>query len=273
MIVDVANFEQDVIEASHQEPVVVDFWAEWCGPCRMLGPILERLAEAGEGSWRLAKLNTDLNPDVSHRFNIQSIPAVKLFIDGAVTDEFIGALPEPAVRDWLARALPNEASRAIARARSAIDAGDNATAEVALRELLQDDPGNAAACVLLAGLIVFEDAEEAARLVDGAGMVGADLTEIREAVRTVTRLILLPETPEASAMAVETGGRAYLLAARELGIGDLDGGLGHLLQVVSANRRLDADGARRAAVAVFTLLGSKHPLTQKHRRALEMVLF
>ena len=100
------NFDEDVIQTSHRKPVVVDFWAPWCGPCRILGPTLEKLAKESGGRWRLVKINADTFPDLSQRFGVRGIPAVKLFVNGAVKDEFVGALPEPALRQWLDRSLP-----------------------------------------------------------------------------------------------------------------------------------------------------------------------
>lgn len=95
------RFQQDVIDKSHEKPVVVDFWAPWCGPCRVLSPVLEKLAKESKGVWRLVKINTDKHPAIARRYNVRGIPAVKLFVDGEVKDEFVGALPEPDIRKWL----------------------------------------------------------------------------------------------------------------------------------------------------------------------------
>ncbi len=102
------RFQEDVIETSRRKPVLVDFWAPWCGPCRVLSPTLDKLAKESGGKWRLVKINADSYPGLVQRFGVRGIPAVKLFIDGGVADEFVGALPEHAIREWLARALPAE---------------------------------------------------------------------------------------------------------------------------------------------------------------------
>ena len=137
------TFVEEVVDRSRTIPVVVDFWAEWCGPCRTLGPILERLAVEANGSWILAKVDVDSNPGLAATFGIQGIPAVRAWKDGREIAEFVGALPEPQVREWLARLGPSPAEQEFDRALVALDAGDEDTAAQSLRRVLELDPAHA----------------------------------------------------------------------------------------------------------------------------------
>jgi putative thioredoxin len=265
-MIDVANFEAEVLDASHEKPVLVDFWAPWCGPCRQLGPILEKLSDEDDAGFTLAKLNTDENQDVAMRYGIQSIPAVKLFVGGEVVDEFIGALPERQVRDWLSRALPSETKQLVDDARAAFDADLRDDAEALLEEALTLEPANAEAALLLARLVVFKDPARAEALshTPNAEFAGA------EAVETMARLLQkgaetnLPESP---------GRDAYVAAIETLRRGEVDGALAGLVDSVRRDRHFHDDVSRRTLLHLFDVLGSRHELTRKHRRALEMALF
>src|SRR4051794_13641606 len=166
-VIDVGDddFVENVIEESKRRPVIVDFWAAWCGPCRTLGPLLERVAEEHGGEFLLAKLDVDANPYVSSQFRIQSIPNVWAFLDGRPVDQFVGAYPEPAVREFIGRLLPTEADREAAEASEAAAAGDPEAAERGFREALAADPSNRGAAIGLAELLVERgDADEARQL-------------------------------------------------------------------------------------------------------------
>jgi putative thioredoxin len=263
---DVADFEQEVLAASHEKPVLVDFWAPWCGPCRQLGPILEKIAEEPGAPFTLAKLNTDENQTVAGRYGIQSIPAVKLFVDGEVADEFIGALPEPQVRDWLANAIPSETRKLYEDALEAFKAGATQDAEALLEEAMVLEPSNPAAALLLAKIVIFRDPARAEAL---SHTPGADFADA-EAVETVVRLLghgAESDLPESA------GQDAYVSAVESLQQGDLDAALGGLVDSVRRDRHFHDDVARRTLLHLFNVLGDRHELTQKHRRALEMALF
>jgi putative thioredoxin len=264
-MIDVADFEQEVLAASHEKPVLVDFWAPWCGPCRQLGPILEKLSEEEGAGFTLAKLNTDENQMVAARYGIQSIPAVKLFIDGEVADEFIGALPEQQVREWLEAAIPSEMKQLVEEATNAFNAGVHDVARQIAEQVLLLEPGNATAALLLAKLLVFEDPERAETL---SHTPGADYGDA-EAVETVVRLLAkgddseLPESPAREPYVEGVGSLSQ----------DLDAGMGLLLNSVRIDRHYHDDVARRTLLHLFRVLGDRHELTQKHRRALENALF
>ena len=148
-----ATFERDVIQRSHEVPVVVDLWAAWCGPCRTLGPIIEKVVAETEGRVELAKVDVDANPMVSQAFRVQSIPAVYAIRDGKVVDSFVGALPEHAVREWVGRLAPAKSD-----ADLLVEKGD----EASLRKAIETDPDHPGAVVALAELLVERGANDEA---------------------------------------------------------------------------------------------------------------
>jgi putative thioredoxin len=265
------DFGREVIEESRNTPVVVDFWAEWCGPCRVLSPTLEKLALEGQGSWKLVKVDTEANPELAQALRIRSIPTVMMIVDGKRTAEFVGALPEKQVRDWLRQNLPQAAPDAASQAREALDAGDAGGAEKQLRKALEKNPEDQEARIMLARLLFRRDPDKAAVV---AGEVPEDhaLHPVAEGFRFLTALLRrakegsLPATPPEDAAAYRDGA---LAAAK----GDYEKALGTWVGLISRNRTLDDDGARRACVAVFAVLGDDHPLTQEYRRRLANALY
>ena len=241
-----ATFQQDVIERSREVPVVVDFWAEWCGPCRMLGPLIEREADAREGQVVLAKLDTDANQQTARDYRIQGIPAVKAFKDGKVVDEFVGAQP-PAGRRALLRQARPERGRA---------ARERPSDEASLRRALELEPGRPDASVKLAKLLLASggDREEAARLVEN---VPGDFQAEGLAARLRLEDAAEPDCPRRSRRST----RATTSAALDLLIAALP----------------DADGAkddiRRAVVAVLDELGVDDPLARDARSRLAAALY
>lgn len=269
------NFAIEVQERSNELPVVVDFWAPWCGPCRVLGPVIEKVAADYAGKVVLAKLNTDENPKVSALFRIQGIPAVKAFKDGKVIAEFTGAYPEPQVRAFFDRVLPGPAIRVTEEAEDYLRAGNVAAAEASYRAILAKTPGQVDAILGLATILLSRaDAEGATTLLDRAP---AD----RRAKIMKHRIFLdgfaAKHAAEDLAGAVAATPRdpraryrwGVMLAARE----QYESALDELIESIRLDRSFADGAARKAVLAIFDILGLDSETTRDYQRRLSNVLF
>ena len=270
MAYEVDDFQADVIDTSDETPVVVDFWAPWCGPCRQLSPVLESLAEAAD-DWQLVKVNVDDHQEAAQAYGVRGIPAVKLFADGEVVAEFTGAKPKHAIQKWLEENLPSEEKSRIEKAKAELEEGNHEEAEHLLWPVLEDNPDHDEAQVLMARALAFKDPTRAQALADSAEVADPTLRQVRESVQTLARLLEMAD--DLSSLPEGDAKDTYVAGIKALADQDYDAALDHFIDVVRVHREYDDDGARRACIALFTLLGEDHPVTQEHRRTFDMALY
>lgn len=264
------RFADEVIQRSHEVPVVVDFWAAWCGPCRVLGPILERLAAESDGRWELAKVDVDSNPQLAGQFGVQGIPTVIGFRDGRPVARFTGALPEQQVRAFLDRLVPSDLDLKAWAASDAYAAGDSETAERLWGRVLAEDPDHPAAGLGMATLLVDRgEPEKALEILDR--LTPSDAVRRLQARARMASAGDLEELERKAASgdpAVRLEyGRALANAQRTREALEV------LLGVVSEKVDEVSDEARQAMVDLFELLGPEDDLTREYRRKLASALF
>jgi putative thioredoxin len=269
--VDESTFEREVIQRSYEVPVVVDFWAAWCGPCRVLGPILERLAIEAGGSFRLAKVDVDANPRLAIRFGVQGIPAVRAFRQGEVAAEFVGAQPESAVRRFLERIAPSEAVQAIENAASLLATRHWPEAEAAFRAVLEQDEANSRAALgLTQALLMLGRGAEARALLDRFPPGQEWATAERLKPLAVVLAGLKDNEDEEPADPLDAQLRQ---AARLIGRGNLPAAMDGLLDILRQDKTYRKGLPKDLLLALFTLLGEGDPLTREYRDELASVLF
>ncbi|WP_342640514.1 thioredoxin [Rhodoligotrophos ferricapiens] len=284
---DTAQFMTDVIDASRQVPVIVDFWATWCGPCRQLGPALEKAVLAAKGKVRLVKIDVDKNQQLAAQMRIQSIPAVYAFVNGQPVDGFLGALPESQIKAFIDRltagvggAADQEIEALLAAADDAMRLNNPGGAIEAYAQVLQYDPENVAA---LAGIarcqLELGDPEAAAATLD---MVPADkqsdpaIVSARAALELAANPVDTSEIDRLEAAVARDGAdhqSRFDLALALNGAGRRAEALDHLLAIVRADRTWNEDAARKQVLKLFEAWGPKDELTISGRRKLSSILF
>jgi putative thioredoxin len=277
-----ADFMRDVVDASSTVPVLVDFWAPWCEPCKQLTPILEKAVRAAKGTIRLVKLNIDEHPEVPGQMGVQSVPAVFAFQDGKPVDGFMGALPESQVNDFITRLIGEDAGAGadLEVAETALAAGDANTAAQIFGEILQKDAENAEAAAGLAKCYIktgdLERAEQTLALVPPAKADSAAVASARAAIELVRKAGEAGDVDELRAKVEadpDDPQARFDLALALNANGDRQGALDELLVLVAKNRNWNDDAARKQLVQLFDAWGPTDPATTDGRQKLSLLLF
>jgi putative thioredoxin len=274
-----ANFMQTVVQESAQRPVMVDFWASWCQPCKMLLPIVTRLAAEYGGAFVLAKVNIDEQPELAQRFGVRSVPTVRIMRNGQVVDEFMGALPEGEIRRYLDRHVERESDRQLAAILAAFEQGEQQPALAALAQLQQQDPANDRIVIArIDCLITAGAATEAVALIEALPIDRQADEAIKSRLARAQLASAVADAPSRSELESRLHANArdsaarYQLAMLLVAKGEFEPGLQHLLQLLRSDRNYQDGAARKAMLMVFEQLGSDHPLTQNYRRSLANAL-
>lgn len=274
------TFGPIVIEGSYQRPVLVDFWADWCAPCRQLMPLLAKLASDFGGKFLLAKVDTEAEQALAMQFGIRSLPTVQLFKDGQAIDQFQGALPEAQVRAFLERHIPNEADKRIAAARESIAANDLARAADMLAEAEALDASNPNLFIARADLLAARaDFAALAKMLEHTPVELVDHPEVKRLNAQLVFGRALDSAPARAALEARIAQdpndseARYQLAARLFLAGEHEPAFDHLLTLMQKDRKFGEDAARQAILMGFELLGTDHPLVAKSRSRLSRLLY
>ncbi|MFN4286609.1 MAG: thioredoxin [Lacibacter sp.] len=260
------NEKTDIIEASYTVPILVDFWAEWCGPCRMVGPILEELHREANGAWKLVKVNTEEQPELMERYGIQGIPALKLFWKGTIIAEQVGAQPKHLLKRWLDVVLPGEDKEAWDQLAPRLAEMDAPTALQELQAFVQKYPNHQAGRIAYWKRLVFHKPHEVLQAV-------TPLANAEPLVDTWQDLVTL-----AGFLTTEFGNESPVdaqlqQAQAQLQQGNTDAALELLINSIMLHKTAHDGMARKTCIALFHILGEQHPITQKHRTRFNMAVY
>ena len=277
--VSMQNFQNLVLEKSINKPVLVDFWADWCQPCQTIMPMLAKLAEEYDGKFELAKVNADEEQELAAHFGIKSLPTMKLFYQGQIVDERMGAVPESDIRAMIDKHIVSESDQLVQAAMMAYQQGHTEQALEVLNNALAKDPDNAELKVTIAQMVYGEgDSKSAEALLDSLDDEGSKLDaaiKLRAEIKLAEQLADLPELGEIEQRLAQnpTDLDALLQKSRHLTAqGDYDNAMECLLTIMRTDRGFEDDAGRTSLLELFDLLGGEHPSVQKYRRKLFTLL-
>lgn len=265
------NFQAVILEGSMQQPVLVDFWAEWCQPCKTLMPMLAKLADEYQGKFLLAKINTEEQQELAGQFQIRSIPACKLFVDGQLVDEFTGALPEEQLRAFLDKHVSNESDNLVEQAQQLLLQGNADAAADLIAQALKDNPANSSAIIAFAQLKASigesEAAQQALDSLTDEEQKKPEVAAMRAQIVFDEVTVSAPPLEELETIIAADPGNSearYQLAAQLVMHNQLEAALDQLMTLLQKDRSYGDDAARKAMIRVFDILG-EHPIAAKYR--------
>src|SRR4030095_2014572 len=251
------DFQKEVLEKSYETPVLVDFWAPWCGPCRVLTPVLEQIAEEQKDKWTLVKINTEEHEDLAQQYHIMSIPNVKLFYRGEVINEFLGALSKQMVLDWLKKVIPGSGLIALDKFLETHDqptAGD-------LEEILSKHPDSKEIAFVLSQIYLWSNPDREVELVEDI-KYGSPFFDKVTQIRDIGNFLNLKSEDE------EINHINELLRSS-----DLESAIQEIIKSLQKNNKAVDGLLSKVAIGIFNLLGTQHPLTKKYRKQFDMTLW
>ena len=269
-IVTEADFEYEVIAYSNQAPVIVDFWAEWCRPCKTLTPLLEKLAEDAQGSYRLAKLNVDDSPNIALRYSVRSIPNVKAFRDGHVVSEFLGLQPEARVREFIRNLAPSQIDLLLEKGQSQLESMSWQEAGISFHQFLAKSPNHPAGSLGLLKSYLMQGDYTHARLIMADFPPSPEYSHMELLQPLYDSLLAETNSPGTNDDPLDA---AYHNAIRLIKRGNLAASMDGLIDILRQDKHFHNEGVRKVLLSLFELLGDNHSLTQQYRRELAMVLF